>query len=151
MFRVSIKGVLLVDCKVVLVRNDRRGWELPGGGLEVGDKVVLVRNDRRGWELPGGGLEVGEVPERTLEREFEEELALKVEAGPIIDSYLFEVLPGKHVFIVTYGCRLRGGFAPVLSDEHTEFGLYAPIELERIELPEGYARSIRSWSAHAVA
>jgi len=128
MFRVSIKGVLLVD-----------------------RKAVLVRNDRRGWELPGGGLEIGEVPEQTLEREFEEELALKVEAGPIIDSYLFEVLPGKHVFIVTYGCRLRGRFAPVLSGEHTEFGLYAPLELERIELPEGYARSIRAWSTHAGA
>ena len=128
MFRVSIKGVLLVD-----------------------RKAVLVRNDRRGWELPGGGLEVGETPDQTLEREFEEELALKVAAGPIIDSYLFEVLPGRHVFIVTYGCRLRGRFVPALSDEHTEFGLYAPIELARIELPEGYARSIRSWSAHAGA
>jgi 8-oxo-dGTP pyrophosphatase MutT (NUDIX family) len=126
MFRVSIKGVLLID-----------------------RKAVLVRNDRRGWELPGGGLEIGETPEQTLEREFAEELAVKVEAGRIIDSYLFEVLPGKHVFIVTYGCRLRGGFAPALSDEHTELALYAPAELERIELPQGYARSIRSWSAHA--
>jgi 8-oxo-dGTP pyrophosphatase MutT (NUDIX family) len=125
-FRVSIKGVLLVD-----------------------GKAVLVRNDRRGWELPGGGLEIGETPEQTLEREFEEELSVKVGAGSIIDSYLFEVLPGRHVFIVTYGCRLRGGFAPALSEEHTEFGLYAPAELGSLELPQGYARSIRSWSARA--
>jgi 8-oxo-dGTP pyrophosphatase MutT (NUDIX family) len=126
MFRVSIKGVLLVD-----------------------RKAVLVRNDRRGWELPGGGLEIGETPEQTLEREFEEELAVKVEARRLLDNYLFEVLPGRHVFIVTYGCRLREGFAPVLSDEHSEFGLFAPGELEKIPLPAGYAHSIKSWSAHA--
>jgi ADP-ribose pyrophosphatase YjhB (NUDIX family) len=125
-FAVSIKGVLL-----------------------VGGKALLVRNDRSEWELPGGRLEIGETPEQALEREFEEELAVKVEALRLIDSYLFEVLPGKHVFIVTYGCRLRDGFAPALSDEHSAFGLYAPEELERIKLPEGYARSVRSWSIHA--
>lgn len=128
MFRVSIKGVLLVD-----------------------RKAVLVRNDRRGWELPGGGLEIGETPEQALEREFEEELAVKAEPLRLLDSYLFEVIPGRHVFIVTYGCRLRGEFKPAISDEHIEFGLYAPAELARIELPEGYARSIRSWSADAEA
>jgi 8-oxo-dGTP pyrophosphatase MutT (NUDIX family) len=127
-YRVSIKGVLLID-----------------------GKAVLLRNERRGWELPGGGLEIGETPEQTLAREFAEELAVTVAPLRLIDSYLFEVIPGRHVFIVTYGCRLRGGFTPAVSDEHTEFGLYAPAELARIELPEGYARSIRSWSAHAEA
>lgn len=126
MFRVSIKGVLVIE-----------------------GKAVLVRNDRRGWELPGGGLEIGETPEQALEREFEEELAVKVEPQRLLDSYLFEAIPGRHVFIVTYGCRLRGGFAPAISDEHSEFGLYAPAQLARIELPEGYARSIRSWSVYA--
>ena len=126
MFRVSIKGVLLIE-----------------------GRAVLLRNDRRGWELPGGGLEVGETPERTLEREFEEELAVKVEPVRVLDSYLFEVIPGRHVFIVTYGCRLLGEFAPAISDEHSEYGLYAPAELERIKLPEGYVRSIQTWSSNA--
>ena len=127
-FPVSIKGVLL-----------------------VGGKAVLVRNDQVEWELPGGRLEIGETPEQALEREFEEELAVKVEARQLIDSYLFEVIPGKHVFIVTYGCRLRGGFAPTVSEEHSAVGLYAPEELERIKLPPGYARSVRAWSEHADA
>ena len=125
-FPVSIKGVLLID-----------------------GKAVLVRNDRVEWELPGGRLEIGETPEEALEREFAEELAVKVEALRLIDSYLFEVIPGLHVFIVTYGCRLRNGFAPALSEEHSEFGLYAPEELDRIPLPAGYARSIKSWSTDA--
>ena len=125
---VSVKGVLLIE-----------------------GKAVLVRNDKVEWELPGGRIEVGETPQQALEREYEEEVAVKVEAARILDSYLFEVLPGKHVFIVTYGCRLRGEFKPALSEEHSELGLYAPDELARIALPEGYARSIRLWSAHAGA
>ncbi len=123
---VSIKGVLFVD-----------------------DKVVLVCNDRNEWELPGGRMEIGETPEQALAREFEEELALQIEPLSIIDSYLFEVIPSKNVFIVTYGCRLRGEFKPALSDEHTAVGLHALAELERIRLPAGYVRSIRMWSANA--
>jgi 8-oxo-dGTP pyrophosphatase MutT (NUDIX family) len=125
-YPVSIKGVLLVDAK-----------------------VVLVRNDRDEWELPGGRLENGETPEQALVREFGEELALQIEPLSIIDSYLFEVIPSKNVFIVTYGCRLRGPFKPAVSGEHTAFGLYPLAELERILLPAGYARSIKLWSAHA--
>ncbi|MEK6246172.1 MAG: NUDIX hydrolase [Pseudomonadota bacterium] len=126
MHPVSIKGVLLID-----------------------EKVVLVRNDRNEWELPGGHLEIGEAPEQALAREFEEELSIQVEAQDIIDSYMFEVIPSKNVFIVTYGCRLRGEFKPALSTEHAEFGLYALADLGRIALPAGYARSIESWSSHA--
>ena len=125
-YPISIKGVLLID-----------------------GKAVLVRNDRNEWELPGGRLEVGETPEQALAREFEEELALQIEPLSIIDSYLFEVIPSRNVFIVTYGCRLRGQFKPAVSAEHTAFGLYPLAELERIPLPAGYARSIKSWSAHA--
>lgn len=123
---VSIKGVLLVE-----------------------GKVMLVRNDRDEWELPGGRLEIGETPEEALAREFEEELSIKVEALRLVDSYLFEVVPSTNVFIVTYGCRLRGDFKPKLSDEHSAFALHALADLERIPLPTGYARSIRSWSANA--
>ena len=112
-------------------------------------KVVLVRNERDEWELPGGRLELGETPEEGLAREFAEELSVQVAALNIIDSYLFEVVPGRNVFIVTYGCRLRGEFKPGLSAEHTAFGLHAVADLERIPLPAGYARSIRSWSSNA--
>ena len=119
------------------------------GVLLIGGKVVLVRNDRGEWELPGGRLEAGETPEQALAREFEEELSIRVEPVGAIDSYLFEVIPSKHVFIVTYGCRLLGRFSPALSAEHTEFGLHGLDTLDRLSLPPGYKRSIQSWSTHA--
>jgi 8-oxo-dGTP pyrophosphatase MutT (NUDIX family) len=124
-YPISIKGVLLVD-----------------------GKVMLVRNSRNEWELPGGRLEIGETPEEALAREFEEELSIQIEPLGIIDSYLFEVIPARNIFVVTYGCRLRGAFNPALSAEHTALGLHALTDLDRIPLPAGYARSIRSWSTH---
>jgi 8-oxo-dGTP pyrophosphatase MutT (NUDIX family) len=119
------------------------------GVLFVGGKVVLVRNGRDEWELPGGRLDIGETPEQALVREFEEELSIQVEPLGVIDSYLFEVIPSQNVFIVTYGCRLKGSFNPKISGEHSEFGLHAMADLGNIPLPAGYVRSIQSWSSHA--
>ena len=119
----SIKGVLLVD-----------------------GHVLLVKNSRLEWELPGGRRDPGENDSETLLREFAEELSLEVVIADPIDSYLFEVIPGRSVFIVTYGCRLAGKFSPELSDEHTEHCL-RPIErLSELNLPPGYRRSIEKWA-----
>lgn len=118
-YPVSIKGVLAA----------------PGG------KIVLLRNERDEWELPGGRIEAGESSERCLAREIDEELGLRVAVGPILDSYLFEVIPGKHVFIATYACRLLGDYAPVLSHEHVQLDLFSPGALPD-NLPEGYRASI---------
>jgi 8-oxo-dGTP pyrophosphatase MutT (NUDIX family) len=120
---ISIKGVLLVD-----------------------DRVLLVKNPRSEWELPGGRIEDGEDHSTTLSREFAEELAVDIAVADQIDSYLFEVIPGRHAFIVTYGCRLAGEFKPKLSDEHTEHCL-CPIErLPELNLPQGYRRSVEKWA-----
>lgn len=121
-YPVSIKGVLIVD-----------------------GKALLLRNERNEWDLPGGRIELGETPECCLIREFQEEVSVNVNVEEIIDSYLFEVIPEKHVFIVTYGCCLKDSFSPQISDEHQEIGLHAPNDFGNINLPLGYANSIRNW------
>ncbi len=88
-----------------------------------------------------GRIELGETAPQCLAREIEEELAVQVAVGEALDSYLFEVIPGKHVFISTYRCRLLGGFVPSVSHEHKEIGLFAPGELP-VNLPSGYRDSI---------
>src|ERR1700726_1098634 len=57
-YPVSIKGVLIHD-----------------------DKVLLLKNEREEWELPGGKLELGETPEDCLAREIEEETGLDITVG----------------------------------------------------------------------
>jgi len=120
---VSVKGVLLLE-----------------------RQVVLLKNERNEWELPGGRVEPGEDHARTLAREFAEELAVNVVVSAPIDSYLFEVVPGRHVRIATYGCTLSGAFAPRVSDEHLEHCLWPVDRLSEIELPEGYRRSVIRWA-----
>jgi 8-oxo-dGTP pyrophosphatase MutT (NUDIX family)/predicted kinase len=112
------------------------------------DRVVLLHNARGEWELPGGRLEPGETPERCVEREIHEELGLVVRAERVVDTWVYEVLPGREVLIVTYGCAAARPDAPdglVVSDEHDGVGLFPVAGLDALPLPEGYRTSIRRW------
>ena len=121
-FPVSVKGVLLID-----------------------GAVVLLKNERDEWELPGGRLEPGEDPAICVVREIREELGLDVTVAGIVDCWLYEVRPGREVVIVTYGCRLDGHDEIEISAEHKEVGLFSPEALAELPMPEGYRRSVRTW------
>ena len=60
------------------------------------------------------------APHRCVARELEEELALSVGVGPLIDSWVYEVLPGEEVLIVTYGCCPAPFAALTHSAEHKD-------------------------------
>jgi len=122
MFPVSVKGVLATPS----------------------NEVVLLMNERNEWELPGGRVELGESSTECLAREIWEELNLDVSVGAPLDSYLFEFLPGRHVYIVTYICELEGAYRPVISDEHKRLGAFPPDALPE-RLPAGYRASIAAW------
>ena len=112
-------------------------------------KVVLLENERGEWELPGGRLEVGEGTRECVAREILEELNLEVEVGPLLDAWVFEVLPGSRVLVLAYGCFVEGLGGMARSAEHSELGVFGLGELEDIALPEGYARVVRLWAGHS--
>ena len=123
-FAVSVKGVLLEE-----------------------SRVVLLLNERDEWELPGGRLERGEDPLACLRREFAEELGADIVADGMLDCWLYQVLPGKEVLIVTYAVRRLNLREFHVSREHRKFGLFAVGELKDLAMPEGYRRSIRGCAA----
>jgi 8-oxo-dGTP pyrophosphatase MutT (NUDIX family) len=109
------------------------------------DRVILLRNERNEWELPGGKLELGEAPEDCCAREILEELSLAVTVDRLLDCWVYDILGRVKVLIVTYGCTLGSAGPIAISSEHKEVGLFGVQELGRLPMPEGYRASVRSW------
>ena len=115
------------------------------GIVVIDGQVVLLRNERDEWELPGGRVEPGESERDALVREVNEELGLVVDVrSERIDRYEFSPVPGRVVTIVTYPCEVSDADSPmVVSDEHVGVAMFAPAAVARLpDLPPGYRRSI---------
>jgi 8-oxo-dGTP pyrophosphatase MutT (NUDIX family) len=127
-FPVSVKGVVVRD-----------------------SRVLLLKNEREEWELPGGKLELGEDPESCVVREIGEETGLPARIGPILDAWPYHIREGRDVLIVTYGCYVTSANDVVLSNEHKEIGFFALAEVAGLKMPDGYKRSVAEWFARLAA
>jgi ADP-ribose pyrophosphatase YjhB (NUDIX family) len=77
-----------------------------------GDRILLVqhlKNGRRYWLLPGGGVEVGETLAETAVRELREETGYDVEVGRLL--LVCESLEprGRHLVNLVFAGEIRGG------------------------------------------
>jgi mutator protein MutT len=124
-FPVSVKGIVYQD-----------------------NKIVLLKNERDEWELPGGKLELGESPEVCVVREIEEELGLTAQTGPLLDAWVYHIREGVDVLILTYGCHPTPFATVTHSPEHKAVGLFSPEEIPTLCMPEGYKNSILTWLGH---
>lgn len=117
-----------------------------GVGITDDGRVVLRRNERDEWELPGGRLHLGETPEQCVERRFREESGWRATSQALLDAWVYEPVPGRHVLIVTYGCQLQPpGADPVMGHAHEEICLFTADEVLGLRMPDGYKASIATW------
>lgn len=114
--------------------------------IDCHGRVPLLRNERQEWELPGK-LEVGETPEAGVCREVSEELGLSVEDIEIIDSWVYEITPVRHVFIVSYGAVYHGDEEPRRSAEHSALRLVDYDDVDALVMPSPYKRTVHRWRA----
>ena len=100
---------LVVGC---LVRNEN-------------NEVLLIRNHKRGWEIPQGRVEEGESLIDALHREVREEAGIEIEMGPLAAVWSKVALPPAVIFTFL-GRYLSGGLNP--SGDSVEARWIAPSE-----------------------
>ncbi len=64
----------------------------------------------------------------------------------LLDTWVFEVVAGQSVLIITFGCVATDDASIVASHEHDAVDAVPLSLLDTITLPDGYRRSIRSWA-----
>jgi 8-oxo-dGTP diphosphatase len=121
-YPISVKGVVLQEGRALLLMNERGEWDLPGGRPDPGEDFA-----------------------RTVERETFEESGARVEAAALIEEGPHEVLPGRFVWIVAWGCRPVDLSGLRTSEEHHRFAWFDVDALAGIPLPQTYARAVRLW------
>ena len=107
----------------------------------TGGGVVLVRNERCEWELPGGWPdETDRSLEDALRREIAEELSVAVGGLRLTGATLFEPIPGRRVTLIFYSC-IVGTTDFRLSSEHIDVLVADPAALPD-DLAPTYAHAI---------
>lgn len=91
--------------------------------------ILLVKTQRRGWEPPGGQVELGEDLLAALRREILEESGCEVEVGRLIGVYSNTGAPEK--VMLTFLCAHRSG-EPTPSAETSEAGWFTEDEALRL-------------------
>ncbi|MCJ7804646.1 NUDIX hydrolase [Patescibacteria group bacterium] len=115
-----------------------------------GNFVWLRKNERDGWELPGGKMDEGEQPEETVIRELREELGFETKIVDIIQSYLYIIKASKDesrgVLVVSYLCKLVrkvGDFEFEGEAGKSEFKKFSIKQIDKLKMTEFYKIAIK--------
>ena len=71
------------------------------------EEILLIRNHKRGWEIPQGRVEEGESLVEALHREVREEAGVEIEMGPLAAVWS-KVAPPPAVIFTFLGRYLSG-------------------------------------------
>lgn len=117
----SVKGICFIDNKVILLRNERNEWDLPGGKLKRKEAILTC-----------------------LVREIEEELSISVQPRELLRVTTINVMNAIQVFVVIYSCLTRASIDELkLSEESFEIGAFRMEEIDGIDLPKVYKETIK--------
>jgi 8-oxo-dGTP diphosphatase len=106
-----------------------------GIAFDAEGRVLLVRDDDRGWSVPGGRVEWGEALADACAREVREETGLEVRVVELAE--VFErIEPDLHYVIHDFLVEVRGGDLAA-GDDALEAGWFSFAEVERMRTTAG--------------
>ena len=114
------------------------------GIVPINGKIALVKNERNEWELPGGKIARGETLEQCALREIKEELNIEATIDYLFDAWLYKVAGKVNVLCVIYLCSpLTINEQQIkLSFEHEEYGLFTIEEMQTLTMPGNYKTTL---------
>jgi ADP-ribose pyrophosphatase YjhB (NUDIX family) len=118
---------------------------IKGVCVRADGRVLLCRNHRGTWELPGGRPEIGELFPDAVTREIREETGVEVTVARLLGACALEVVTDTWVDLVAFECMapaevVSESISP--SDEHSTVAFLDPGTLSDDELPPAYKRLI---------
>ncbi len=100
--------------------------------FDEGRVLLAHRRDIDWWNLPGGGMEIGETVEEAIRREVREETGLEAQVERLVGVYS---KPQKQEVVLTFRCRVTGG-ALQATEESRACSYFSPDALPRNTLPK---------------
>ncbi len=114
--------------------------------LSPENRVLLARNHRGQWELPGGWPSAEDASvEDVLRREVLEETGLQTAPGTLLHAELL-VVEDRQVMIVAYLCHTQASELKI-SDEHSDLMWVTESELPPLEFPAYEVAVARAFEA----
>lgn len=118
------------------------------GLLRKNGKILLVKDPKGIWELPGGRIQHNEKPEEALRRELREELGwAEANVKNIVDTWRFSStvrgVPHDYTVLIYYCTTDQKSI--VKNDEHDEYRWTSISEVKNLNMRDGYKKSIKNF------
>lgn len=107
------------------------------------NKVLLLKNERGEWDLPGGKINSDFSAEDCLIREVKEETGLDIKVGQLLTTFIYNIENWINVFVLVYKCKLISSSVNVkISGEHIDYGFFSEKELNLLNMTPKHKKII---------
>ena len=109
------------------------------GVCRIDGKIILVQNEHRRWDLPGGKLKYNECLEECLVREMQEEIGIQVRVNGLLGVVQIRIRTWLPVIVPVYACETSESVDLIRhSNENFGVGLFDIEEIRKMPFPGEY-------------